>query len=1185
MLKRTALASLGLGFTLLVSPLLASADALSDLQAQLQSLMTQLQALQAQVNQTTTTQTTVTTSPAGPTDDYGTGTTNAGVYCPKLSITMQRGSRDATTGGQVSELQTFLTDYYNLDENIVVGGYFGKLTESYLIKFQNEQGLPAFGIAGSLTRAKIASVCGEGGGGAGIGLPLPTIRPQPNSQSVYLKFTERNNSSSVAATFSIRDTNGNIISPVSDKGYAPYYVLSPGDYTATLLAEEQNSGGGASNRATFKAQFKTDGYTYGIDGNTITIDGKLESGIADWLFKGFVNSGNVKVTGAQGRENFDAEITLSNSNGNLVNTSYFVLPAYKLPVGRYTANLAFRENTNSSYENLTYSVEANSSGYLVTESIKPTKPPEPDKPPQACPLTNAIVSCKAGYRPGGLCNQECIPDPNVGISAPVVNGVKGPASLNVGQTGTWSVSAFVPNKPGVQLSYSVTWGDEADGRVPMISSQTNASLQTTSTFTHTYQNNGTYRPTFTVTNSYGSASAEMTVAVGGIPPANNTRLTVTAPPSAIVGSSHLIQWGGLSGPTLAELARAYPTALGEMIAYNSDQSLGIAQTVFRDVPIEKLLNGNTSWKVGTLTNDGRQLPSGKYSIAFYVSVPNAGGSTAIAQGNSSSFSLTGGGTVIPPAQLDTYRGYMNGSLFITTASISEADALANCKLNATNNPSSKVRCTWGDKEIFNNTSSASAPTLSLTANPTSVTSGQSSTLSWSSTNAYTCLSTGDNTSPLNWPMTRPTSGSQVVSPLTSTLTFSVTCFGSAEGSGSVSKSVTVTVTSSLATAPTCTISAQPSTVVAGATSRVTWNATGATSATLSHALNGLQVSAPSAVELWNNVFDASSLTTGSSSYTLTVTGAGGKAACATTITVTAPAVVQNSSPTIVNFTNVGTTQWTVPSGVISVNYLVVAGGGGGGSSYWGGAGGGGGAGGFRTGTLSATSGASLTVTVGAGGTGGLSDGTHSTAGSNSVFSSITSTGGGLGDDNPTPAPGNGGSGGGARGKSATAGGTGTTGQGNNGGTQVNSPDVFIAAGGGGAGAVGGNNNSTTGGVGGAGSASSISGASVTYAGGGGGGARGDYTASGSVGAGGGGAGGFGAAGTAGTANTGGGGGGGGRHSNNTTDFAGANGGSGIVIISYMGSAIATNYDARRANLANSLTALESALKTLLQKLK
>ena len=64
-----------------------------------------------------------------------------------------------------------------------------------------------------------------------------------------------------------------------------------------------------------------------------------------------------------------------------------------------------------------------------------------------------------------------------------------------------------------------------------------------------------------------------------------------------------------------------------------------------------------------------------------------------------------------------------------------------------------------------------------------------------------------------------------------------------------------------------------------------------------------------------------------------------------------------------------TGSWKCPTGVTSVDYLVVAGGGGGARDQNGGtSGGGGGAGGFRTGTgLSVTPGTTYTVTVGAGG--------------------------------------------------------------------------------------------------------------------------------------------------------------------------------------------------------------------------
>src|SRR3989344_5946339 len=85
--------------------------------------------------------------------------------------------------------------------------------------------------------------------------------------------------------------------------------------------------------------------------------------------------------------------------------------------------------------------------------------------------------------------------------------------------------------------------------------------------------------------------------------------------------------------------------------------------------------------------------------------------------------------------------------------------------------------------------------------------------------------------------------------------------------------------------------------------------------------------------------------------------------------------------TVVSFTTTGTTQWVVPTHVRSVDYLVVAGGGGGAIS-------GGGAGGMRTGTLSVTPGASLTVTVGAGGAGKTGSSGVGGNGENSVFSTI-----------------------------------------------------------------------------------------------------------------------------------------------------------------------------------------------------
>ena len=264
-----------------------------------------------------------------------------------------------------------------------------------------------------------------------------------------------------------------------------------------------------------------------------------------------------------------------------------------------------------------------------------------------------------------------------------------------------------------------------------------------------------------------------------------------------------------------------------------------------------------------------------------------------------------------------------------------------------------------------------------------------------------------------------------------------------------------------------------------------------------------------------------------------------------------------------------------PVGSDKVDYLVVAGGGGGAGRY---ATGGGGAGGFREGKSSPVpsytasplvapaglpvSATTYPITVGGGGAGGIPANPSPIAlgqnGSPSVFSTITSAGGGGGGsrgDVPSAPSGLDGSPGGSGGGGAysRAGGSGNTpptnpSQGNNGG---GGPSANYGSGGGGATAVGATSgpNPSPAGNGGAGATTSISGSPTAYAGGGGGGH--DFpTAGGTGGSGGGGTGGaISSIGTNGSANTGGGGGGHGG-SGGAPAQQGASGGSGIVIIRY-----------------------------------
>ncbi|MDP4001275.1 MAG: hypothetical protein Q8P83_03470, partial [bacterium] len=271
-------------------------------------------------------------------------------------------------------------------------------------------------------------------------------------------------------------------------------------------------------------------------------------------------------------------------------------------------------------------------------------------------------------------------------------------------------------------------------------------------------------------------------------------------------------------------------------------------------------------------------------------------------------------------------------------------------------------------------------------------------------------------------------------------------------------------------------------------------------------------------------------------------------------TATGGDITTSGGNTIHTFTTSGT--FTTSSSA-NVEYLVVAGGGGGGGYI----GSGGGAGGFRTATGFAVTAQGYSITVGAGGTGGTAqvDSDNATNGSDSIFSTITSTGGGRGANPYTTFGthstngGAGGSGGGGANETG-AGGAGTGGQGNAGGTS-SATQNYGSSGGGGATAAGGVASGTgPAGAGGAGTASSISGSSVTYAGGGGGATFYNYGGDGGAGGGGQGATGGGASptrpATAGTINTGGGGGGGAQGDGGSPPGVGGAGGSGIVIIAY-----------------------------------
>lgn len=93
-----------------------------------------------------------------------------------------------------------------------------------------------------------------------------------------------------------------------------------------------------------------------------------------------------------------------------------------------------------------------------------------------------------------------------------IESIEGPTSLDEGEEGTWTVN--VEGEFDGDLRYSVVWGDEERGLMRLFS-RDDGEEQLSATFTHTYHEEGTFTPEFTVTDEDGNtvtkAAAKVTV--------------------------------------------------------------------------------------------------------------------------------------------------------------------------------------------------------------------------------------------------------------------------------------------------------------------------------------------------------------------------------------------------------------------------------------------------------------------------------------------------------------------------------------------------------------------------------------------------------------------------------------------------------------------------------------------------
>ena len=179
-----------------------------------------------------------------------------------------------------------------------------------------------------------------------------------------------------------------------------------------------------------------------------------------------------------------------------------------------------------------------------------------------------------------------------------------------------------------------------------------------------------------------------------------------------------------------------------------------------------------------------------------------------------------------------------------------------------------------------------APTVSIAANPTSITAGSSSILTVTAANATQVTITGSDGSTYQL---SATGGTQPVSPA-STTTYTAVATGSG---GKASATATITVTPN--PAPTVQITASPNSITSGSSSTLTVTAVNATGVTVSG-------SDGSSYTMQSNGGTQAVTPSATTTYTATASGPGGQASAMATVTVTAnpsPSVTISANPTSV----------------------------------------------------------------------------------------------------------------------------------------------------------------------------------------------------------------------------------------------------------------------------------------------
>ena len=427
-------------------------------------------------------------------------------------------------------------------------------------------------------------------------------------------------------------------------------------------------------------------------------------------------------------------------------------------------------------------------------------------------------------------------------TAPTVTASLSPASISAGNLSTLTVAAT--NATGVTVS-----GTDGSSYTMAGTGGTHSVNPTTTT---------TYTATATGTGGTTSATAVLTVNGSAAAPT----VTISANPASIsAGSSSTLTVAATSATTLTLTGSDGSTY--QIAATGGTQAVTPAATttytatatnpagsVVATATVTVVPAGGGSGPTVTLSANPTSITTGNTST-LSVAAANATAVTVNgSDGSSYPQPITGGVFSVKPTKTTTYTATATGGgVTVTSAPVTV-----------------NVTATVGAM-------------VAISASPTSITSGSTSTLTVVASNdTAVTISGSDGT---NYTLSSTIGGQQSVTPLQTT-TYTATAVGA---TGNVTATTTVTVSAN--PVPTVTIVANPASVVAGNASTLTVAASNDTSVTVS-GTDGTSYATLPAAGGTLSVTPASTTT-----YTATATGAGGTTTQQTTVTVTAAGSVKS----------------------------------------------------------------------------------------------------------------------------------------------------------------------------------------------------------------------------------------------------------------------------------------------------